>query len=87
VFWAYWAVLRALEAKGDTLLTEEDWNGIDVFSDTDRLWYRVGALVAARIETAYGRERLVEIVSEGPATYFAASETAVGHSFMPFTPD
>ena len=52
-------------------LREADWTTIERFSSGDRLWYRVGALMAARIERSRGPERLRKLVIEGPDRFFA----------------
>ncbi len=69
---AYWSILNHFEEAGERLLTETDWDLVERLSDGERLWYRVGAMMAARIEGGYGRGRLQELVVEGPDALFAA---------------
>lgn len=71
----YWAALAALEARANEPITDADWESLDIFSDTERLWYRVGALMAARIEEAWGREALIEVIGGGPDAFFEAYQT------------
>lgn len=35
----------------------------------ERLWYRVGARMAQRIEEKYGRAELVELIQKGPSEF------------------
>jgi hypothetical protein len=44
-------------------------------SGGERLWYRVGAFMARRIEQSKGLARLVALVKEGPARFLAAYES------------
>lgn len=48
------------------------WAVIDRMSSGERLWYRVGARMAQRIEKVSGRAALVELVKQGPANFFEA---------------
>jgi putative zinc-dependent peptidase DUF5700 len=48
------------------------WAVIDRMSSGERLWYRVGARMAQRIEKLSGRAALVELVKQGPASFFEA---------------
>jgi hypothetical protein len=50
-------------------LTDKDWSQLNVLSDEKRLWYRVGAWIARKIDQEYGRETLVGLIS-GPSENF-----------------
>jgi hypothetical protein len=52
-------------------LEEQDWEIVERMSSGDRLWYRVGARMADRLERALGREVLIETVLEGPDAFFS----------------
>ena len=48
----------------DKILNPEDWQRFTPLSDDKRLWYRVGAHMAKKIDESKGREKLVEILNE-----------------------
>ncbi|MBN4074574.1 MAG: hypothetical protein COA82_04005 [Alkaliphilus sp.] len=48
----------------DKLLNQEDWNILSVLSNTKRLWYTVGAMMAETIDKNLGRDKLVGIISK-----------------------
>jgi hypothetical protein len=68
----YFETYKRLEAAPDRPLRDSDWHAIEDFSNGDRLWYRVGAEMAATIDENLGRERFGEIVAEGPDAFFRA---------------
>ena len=39
------------------------------------MWYRIGALMAQRIEAAEGRAVLVALIGQGPARFLATYES------------
>ena len=49
----------------------EAWAVIHRMSSGERLWYRVGALMAQAIERAKGREALANSIKQGPAQFIA----------------
>jgi hypothetical protein len=51
------------------------WAVIDRMSAGDRLWYRVGARMAQRIEQSAGRAKLIDLVKQGPASFAAAYQS------------
>ena len=51
------------------------WAVINRMSSGERLWYRVGACMAQRIEASKGRVALVALVQRGPAQFMAAFES------------
>ena len=48
---------------------------IERMSSGERLWYRVGAYMAQRIEASKGRAALVELVRQGPAQFITTYES------------
>jgi hypothetical protein len=69
---AYFRLYRQIEELELRSLTDDDWAILEEFSSGDRLWYRVGARMAATIDREMGREALQEIIREGPAAFFEA---------------
>ncbi len=59
-----------LSRRGDQPLDAGAWAVIDRMSSGERLWYRVGALMARRIEDRLGRPALLALIAEGPARFF-----------------
>ena len=53
----------------DELLTEDDWKKISILADKKRLWYRVGAEMAEKIDKDLGRKKLTRLIPE-PAENF-----------------
>jgi len=53
------------------------WAVIKRMSSGERLWYRVGAEMAQRIEANRGRSALVELVKLGPARFIATYQALV----------
>jgi hypothetical protein len=51
-------------------LKERDWEILDRMSSGNRLWYRVGARIADRLERELGREMLIEMIRQGPDAFF-----------------
>jgi len=68
----YFEIYKRMETAPGRPLEDSDWHAIEDFSDGDRLWYRVGAEMAARIDENLGREKLREIIAEGPDAFFRA---------------
>ncbi len=52
-------------------------------SSGERLWYRVGAYIAQRIEASKGRAVLVALVKQGPAKFLATYESLVSPQTAP----
>jgi hypothetical protein len=78
---AYFEDLRTLEARAAQPADADAWAVIERMSSGERLWYRVGARMAQRIEEASGRAALVDLIKTGPAVFSATykqvtSETA-----------
>jgi hypothetical protein len=55
-------------------LKEQDWEILERMSSGDRLWYRVGARMADRIERKLGREILIETILQSPEAFFSRFE-------------
>jgi len=65
----YFNEVRYLEKRGDAPADAEAWAVIDRMSSGERLWYRVGARMAQRIEQEAGRSALVSLVKTGPESF------------------
>ncbi len=68
----YFEDFHYLEGRGAQPADADAWAVIDRMSSGERLWYRVGARMAQRIEKASGRAALVELVKQGPASFLDA---------------
>ena len=66
-----------LKGRGAQPADAEAWAVIERMSSGERLWYRVGAFMAQRIEASKGRAVLVELVKPGPAAFLAAAGSAI----------
>jgi len=64
------AAYRALAEGPPRPLVPADWNILERMSTGDRLWYRVGARMAERIDRERGRDVLRVLVVRGPAAFF-----------------
>lgn len=65
----YFTDLHYLEQRGDAIADADAWAVIDRMSSGERLWYRVGARMAQRIEQAAGRPALVGLIKTGPESF------------------
>lgn len=70
--------LHYLERRATQPVDADAWAVIDRMSSGERLWYRIGARMAQRIEKVSGRAALVELVKQGPASFLEAYR-AVSH--------
>jgi len=59
-----------LKKRTDQPADKDAWAVIERMSGGERLWYRVGARMAGRIEKELGRPALVSLVQEGPQRFF-----------------
>ena len=66
---AYVADLAELHARGVMPVDDAVFAVIARMSGGDRLWYRVGARMAARIEDALGRDRLIGLIEKPPRAF------------------
>jgi hypothetical protein len=64
-----------LKGRGAQPADADAWAVIDRMSSGERLWYRVGAYMAQRIEASKGRDALVALVKRGPAQFLATYES------------
>lgn len=64
-----------LRVRGARPADADAWAVIDRMSSGERLWYRVGAYMAQRIEASKGRAALVALVKRGPAQFLKAHES------------
>ncbi len=65
----YFEAYEALRSRGDELADKSAWSIIDRMSSGERLWYRVGARLAQRIEATLGRSALIGLIGEGPVRF------------------
>ena len=68
----YFEVYERMKSAPDRPLQEVDWQALEMFSDGDRLWYRVGAEMASAIDANLGRRKFRDIISQGPEAFFHA---------------
>jgi hypothetical protein len=68
----YFDDLHYLEKRGDAPADDEAWAVIKRMSSGERLWYRIGARMAQKIEQASGHSALVELIKQGPASFLDA---------------
>ncbi len=68
----YFQDFHYLEGRAAEPADADAWAVIDRMSSGERLWYRVGARMAQRIETVRGRAALVGLVKQGPASFLEA---------------
>lgn len=75
---AYFRIYDELQRTPQRPIADADWAIIDQLSSGDRLWYRVGALMAQRIDEVRGRHTLRSIVIDGPDRFFSTYDTIRG---------
>ncbi len=75
---AYLRDVDDLARRGDQPLDARAWAVIDRMSSGERLWYRVGALTARRIEDRLGRPALLALIAAGPARFFETGRPLLG---------
>jgi len=68
----YFEDLHYLERRATQPADADAWAVIERMSSGERLWYRVGARMAQRIEKVSGRAALVELVKQGPPSFLDA---------------
>ena len=68
----YFADLHYLEQRGDAPADADAWAVISRMSSGERLWYRVGARMAQKIEQEFGRGRLIAMIRQGPGNFLSA---------------
>lgn len=70
----YFEDLHYLEQRGDEPADDTAWAVITRMSSGERLWYRVGARMAQRVEEESGRPALIALIPQGPQAFLAAYE-------------
>lgn len=65
----YFKDYEYLKARGQEPADDAAWAVIERMSSGERLWYRVGARMAQRIEDKLGRSGLVALLAKGPAEF------------------
>lgn len=75
---AYWKKLSSLETDIGLPLNDTHWQVLEDMSSGDRLWYVAGAAMAIEIESKRGRKGLLEVIREGPGSFFAAYQNSLG---------
>ncbi len=70
----YFDDLHYLEKHGKEPADGAAWAVITRMSSGERLWYRVGARMAQKIEQTSGRAALVALIAQGPANFLASYE-------------
>ncbi len=70
---AYFKDYDYLAGRGNQPLDAAAWAVIDRMSSGERLWYRVGALMARGIEESRGRPALVAFIGQDPARFIEAA--------------
>ncbi len=63
----YFQEYDALERRGAAIADADALAVIERMSGGERLWYRVGARMAARIERTLGRSALITLITSRPA--------------------
>jgi hypothetical protein len=72
----YFEELNYLKRRSGQMADADAWAVIDRMSSGERLWYRVGARMAQRIELISGRPALLELVKKGPSSFLEAYRAA-----------
>jgi hypothetical protein len=70
---AYFREYDSLAGRGDEPADAGAWAVIELMSSGERLWYRVGAVMARRIEEALGRPALIALIGQDPARFVEAA--------------
>jgi hypothetical protein len=75
---SYFEAVDCLARRADTAADDEAFAVLERMSSGERLWYRVGARLAQRIEDDAGHAALVRLVAEGPDRFAQASPERLG---------
>ena len=65
----YFEIYNHFKENPEKPIGDEDWRLISILSDKKRLWYRVGAHMAQKIDEELGRNALVNLIPK-PAENF-----------------
>jgi len=60
----YFEIYNHFRNNANAVLTEKDWAMLTELSSGERLWYRVGAQMAAVIDKKSGRDKLTALIAE-----------------------
>ncbi len=60
----YFEIFNHFQSNPNDTLTENDWKMMGEMSSDNRLWYRVGALMAMEIDKNFGRETLTGLIAQ-----------------------
>ena len=60
----YFEIFIHFQSNPNDTLTENDWKMMGEMSSDNRLWYRVGALMAMEIDKNFGRETLTGLIAQ-----------------------
>ncbi len=77
---SYFKEYEYLKNRGNQPVDHDAWAVLNRLSSGERLWYRVGALMAQRIEAANGRAALVELIKQGPAQFIRTYQALRSYS-------
>jgi len=72
---SYFKEYQYLKGRGTQPADGDAWAVNERMSSGERLWYRVGAYMAQRIEASRGRTALVELIKQGPAQFITTYES------------
>ena len=75
----YFKNYEYLEKRGQEKADDAAWAVIHRMSSGERLWYRVGARMAQRIEEKYGKSALVNLIKSGPAEFLRTYQSIQPH--------
>jgi len=70
----YFEIYRRFKNNPEQAVRDEDWERLSLLSNGNRLWYRVGALMAGTIDEKRGRKELVNLISGDPVDFIRAYE-------------
>ncbi len=73
----YWQYMSFIDGEIGVPLSDAHWAVVEEMSSGDRLWYVAGASMAADIEKTLGRAALLEIIRQGPETFFNAHQEVI----------
>ena len=65
----YFDIYFHFKNNPDSIITDDDWYKIYVLSDEKRLLYIIGAFMAQAIDQQFGREKLVNLISESSENF------------------
>ena len=81
----YFEDVHYLEGRSTEAADAAAWAVIHRMSSGERLWYRVGARMAQKIEQTSGRAALIALIKKGPAAFSLAYQTASRPATEPST--